>query len=229
VAVSFLGRALLAFTHDVTPGHEGEWTEWHDREHVPERLAVPGFLRFRRYVALDPGRRFFYFYETEAETVLQSPAYLERLAHPTPWTRQCMQYVCNNTRTACRVVTTLGRGVGAVSALSELGPARGRGGELRRWLAETALPAALARPGIVGAHLAEADPAATAVTVAEKQLLATPDALVRWLVIVEGVDRSAVSAAAGEVLGAQLLTAHGADREVVAGLYQLDLVMDPAS
>jgi hypothetical protein len=226
--MSLLGRALLAFTHDVTAGNEGEWIEWHDREHVPERLAIPGFLRCRRYEALDSGRRFFYFYETERAAVLQSPAYLERLSHPTPWTKQCMQYVCNNTRTACRVAATLGRGLGGVAALTELGPAPGRADELRRWLAGTALPAALARPGIVGAHLAEADPDATTVKVEEKQLLATPDALVRWLVIVEGVDRSAV-AAAGEALGREALLTHGADREVRTGLYQLGLVMDPAS
>ena len=226
--MSLLGRALLAFTHDVTAGNEVEWTEWHDREHVPERLAIPGFLRLRRYVALDPGRRFFYFYETESEAVLQSPAYLERLADPTPWTKQCMQYVCNNTRTACRVAATLGRGVGGVAAVLEVGPAPGRADELRRWLVESALPGALAQPGIVGAHLAEADAAATAVKVEEKKLLATPDALVRWLVIVEGVDRSAVAAAAGEPLGREALATRGAGGEVLAGLYQLGLVMDPA-
>jgi hypothetical protein len=78
--MSLLGRALLAFSHDVTPGSEPDWTEWHDREHIPERLSIPGFLRLRRYVALGPGPRFFYFYETDSLDVLQSPAYLERCA-----------------------------------------------------------------------------------------------------------------------------------------------------
>ena len=50
-----LGHALLAFSHDVTPGSEPDWTEWHDREHIPERLSIPGFLRLRRYVALGAG------------------------------------------------------------------------------------------------------------------------------------------------------------------------------
>src|SRR6058998_294753 len=98
--MSLLGGALLAFSHDVTAGSEADWTEWHDREHIPERLSVPGFLRLRRYVALGGGPRFFYFYETESLAVLQSPAYLERLQNPTPWTRRSMQHVTNNTRTA---------------------------------------------------------------------------------------------------------------------------------
>ena len=55
--MSLLGRALLAFSHDVTPGSEPDWTEWHDREHIPERLSIPGFLRLRRYVALGAGPR----------------------------------------------------------------------------------------------------------------------------------------------------------------------------
>ena len=33
--MSLLGRAFLAFSHDVTPGSEADWTEWHDREHIP--------------------------------------------------------------------------------------------------------------------------------------------------------------------------------------------------
>src|SRR6185295_2757368 len=74
-AMSLLGRALLAFSHDVTAGSEPDWTEWHDREHIPERLSIPGFLRLRRYVAVGAGPRFFYFYETESLDVLQSPAY----------------------------------------------------------------------------------------------------------------------------------------------------------
>ena len=124
--MSLLGRALLAFSHDVTPGSEPDWTEWHDREHIPERLSIPGFLRLRRYVALGAGPRFFYFYETESLDVLQSPAYLERLSNPTAWTKRCMPYVVNNKRTACRVAATLGDGLGGALGVIDVGPAPGR-------------------------------------------------------------------------------------------------------
>src|SRR5262245_52186421 len=175
--MSLLGRAILAFSHDVTPGSEHDWTEWHDREHIPERLSVPGFLRLRRYVTLGDGPRFFYFYETDSLDVLQSPAYLERLGHPTPWTTRCIQYVINNKRTACRVSATLGKGLGGVLSFVEIGPAPGRADALRRWLVETALPDVLAMNGLVGAHLGEADAAATTVRTDEKKLLQTPDAM----------------------------------------------------
>src|SRR5215470_9160429 len=114
--MSLLGHAILAFSHDVTPGDEPDWIEWHDREHIP----------LRRYVALGAGPRFFYFYETADLQTLQSPAYLERLGNPTPWTKRCMQYVINNKRTACRVAATMGNGLGGVLEVIELGPLAGR-------------------------------------------------------------------------------------------------------
>src|SRR5262245_49774546 len=161
--MGLLGRAFLAFSHDVTPGSEPDWTEWHDREHIPERLGIPGFLRLRRYVALGGGPRFFYFYETESLDVLQSPAYLERLGNPTAWTTRCMPYVINNRRTACRLSASLGHGLGGALAVIDAGPVAGRADALRAFMVERALPAALARTGMVGAHLGEADAGATTV------------------------------------------------------------------
>src|SRR5215468_1797557 len=224
--MSLLGRAFLAFSHDVTPGSEPDWTEWHDHEHIPERLAIPGFLRLRRYVALGEGPRFFYFYETDDLDVLQSPAYLDRLGHPTEWTKRCIQYVCNNRRSACRLTATLGRGLGGSVAVLDIAPAPGRADGLRRWLTEEALPAALARPGIVGAHLGESDAAATAVRTDEKKLLPTPDAMAQWIAMIEGVDRDAVAAASAACLGNAALTAAGASGGVGRGFYQLVFTMD---
>jgi hypothetical protein len=227
--MSLLGRAILAFSHDVAPGSEPDWIEWHDREHIPERLSIPGFLRLRRYVAHGPGPRFFYFYEADDLAVLQSPAYLERLGNPTPWTRRCMQSVVNNKRTACRVGATLGGGLGGALEAIDIGPAPGRADALRRWLVETALPAALARTGVVGAHLGEADAASTGVRSDEKKLLQTPDAMARWLVMLEGVDRAAVAEASVQVLGDSALRGAGADSAIDRGAYQLSFLMTRAS
>ena len=54
---------------------------------MPERVAIPGFLRGRRYVALDADLEFFNLYEAASPKVLAGPDYLERLNNPTPWTR----------------------------------------------------------------------------------------------------------------------------------------------
>ncbi len=108
---------------------------------------MPGFLRLVRYVTLGDGPRYFYFYETESLDTLQSPAYLARLGAPTEWTRRIMPLVRNNKRTACRVTRTAGRGWGGAMATLELGPDRGREGELRAWLADSVVPEIAARPG----------------------------------------------------------------------------------
>ena len=223
--MSLLGGAILAFSHDVTAGNESDWTEWHDREHIPERLGVPGFLRLRRYVALTPGPRFFYFYETEGLGVLQSPAYLERLSNPTAWTKRCMPYVVNNKRTACRVSTTLGRGLGAVLSAMDIGAGAAHEDKLRAWLGSRALPAVLEQPGMVAAHLVEADTAATTVKTDEKKLLRTADDTARWLVLVEGVDRDAVANAEKQTLGDDALRAAGVDGTIERGMYQLSFLM----
>jgi hypothetical protein len=224
--MSLRGRAILAIWNDIAPGGDHDFNEWHTREHMPERLAVPGFLRGRRYVALRGAPRYFNFYETDGPEVLQSPPYLERLNHPTPWTRRCIQLFRNNKRTVCTITASLGRGEGGVVATVELGPGAGREEGLRAWLREQALPAVLARPGISSVHLGEADVAATIVRTAEKRLLDRPDALARWVVLVEGNDAAAVEAAQTAVLAPAALAAQGAEDEVLVAVYQLAFSLD---
>ena len=220
------GEGVLAFWHDVAPGGDGEFDQWHLREHIPERLAVPGFLRARRYATLGGPPKYFYFYETASLDTLQSPAYLARLADPTPWTRRSMPLVRNNIRTACRVVATWGSAVGGVVATLQLGPRPGHEEELRSWLVTPALPAAAEHPGIVASHLLEGDAGvSTAAKSDEKKLLATPDALVRWVVLVEGIDAAAIEGTCRDLLGAEALARRGAAEAVTLGQYRLQLVL----
>ena len=220
------GEGVLAFWHDVAPGGDGEFDQWHLREHIPERLAVPGFRRARRYTTLGAPPRYFYFYETESLDTLQSPGYLARLADPTPWTRRSMPLVRNNIRTACRVVATWGAAIGGVVATLQLGPRSGHEEELRSWLTTTALPGAIEHVGIVAGHLLEGDAGvSTAARSDEKKLLATPDALVRWVVLVEGIDPDTVEATCRDLLGPETLARHGGADGTTSGLYRLQLTL----
>ncbi len=219
------GQGVLAFWHDVAPGGDAEFDHWHLSEHIPERVAVPGFLRARRYVTLAEPPKYFYFYETESLETLQSPAYLARLGDPTLWTRRTMPLVRNNTRTACRVVTSAGTGLGGMIATLHLGPRAGHEDALRSWLTGTALRAAGEHPGIVATHLLEGDVSvSTAAKSDEKKLLERPDALVRWVVLIEATDPAALEATCHDLLGAEALARRGATEEVALGLYRLQLV-----
>ena len=46
-----LGKAAVAIWCDVAYGVRPEFDDWHAHEHMPERLAIPGFLRGSRWVA----------------------------------------------------------------------------------------------------------------------------------------------------------------------------------
>ena len=79
------GQGLLVIWNDIEAGHEAEFREWHTREHMPERLAIPGFLHGRRLFSPTATPRWLTLYETASPDVLRSPAYLERLDAPSAW------------------------------------------------------------------------------------------------------------------------------------------------
>lgn len=217
------GGAVLAIWNDVAPGGEAEFEHWHTREHVPERVGIPGFFRGRRYEALAGSPRYFTLYETEGTATLGGPAYLERLNSPTAWSRRALPLFRNMRRTACRITLSLGEGMGGALETLELGPAPGREEELRGWLTGTALRTVAERPRIVGAHLCEADVAATTAKAGtdESKLFQRPDALARWVILVEGLDQATVEAACGDLLGADTLVRHGASPDAAGAVYRL--------
>jgi hypothetical protein len=219
--MSLLGSAVLAFWHDIAPGGDAEFNHWHTREHIPERVGVPGFLRGRRYTAVGDGPRYFNLYETESLATLSGSAYVARLNDPTPWTRRVLPLFRNSKRTACRVVSSRGSGVGGSLATLELGPAPGRADALGAWLTATALPIAAERPGVVGVHLCEGDAATTEVKTEEKKLRDRPDELARWVILLEGIDADVVESAAGSLLGPGELTRHGAADAGGVAVYRL--------
>ena len=103
-------RAFLAIWHDIDPAMEPEWHRWHTYEHLPERVGIPGFLAGRRYMSDDaPLQRCFTLYEGADLPVFNSPAYLERLNNPTPWTRKISPAFRAFMRGACRLVATAGQ------------------------------------------------------------------------------------------------------------------------
>ena len=60
----------------------------------------------------------------------------------------------------------------------------------------------------------------------EKELRGEPDAVADWVVLVEGYDRSAVEQVKAELLGIDGLLDHGANANLIAGLYTLDYTLE---
>lgn len=105
---------VLAIWHDLEDSYSDLYERWLVGEHIPERLALPGFLEARRYEAVNGGPRFFIRYTVASPDSLASPEYLARLASPTPQTREVMKGFRNMVRTACSVAyRSPGRALGA--------------------------------------------------------------------------------------------------------------------
>jgi hypothetical protein len=98
-----VNRGLLLTMTEPPPAMEEEFNAWYDDEHLPERLAVPGYRSARRWVAELPRDQGKYLatYELDSAAVLRSPAYLERLNNPTPWSRRCLKACVVFRRWAC--------------------------------------------------------------------------------------------------------------------------------
>jgi hypothetical protein len=110
---------ILAIWNDCRAGHEAEFEQWFQGEHLLERLEVPGFLFGRRHQAISGSSGYFNFYLVQSPDVLTSKPYLDRLDNPTPMTRKIMSEIfINMNRTICHRTVRRGsfRGAFAVTA-----------------------------------------------------------------------------------------------------------------
>lgn len=210
---------LLSF--DVAEEALSEHDHWHTHEHLPERLAIPGFLRGTRWVALRGAPRCCVLYEVAGLEVLNSVAYLQRLNHPSPWTARMMPHYRGMRRGFCAVRGSFGLGLGHLALLLRFKPAEGADDTLRRWLTQELLPALPRRPGIGSAHLLQG--AATPAMTTEQRIRGA-DAGVDWALIIGGYERTVLDDAAALGLSPVELEARGA-REVESALYRLDYTL----
>jgi hypothetical protein len=87
-------KGFLLVTMHAPPAFEEEFNAWYDTEHLPERLAVPGFETASRYVCVSGHPRYLAMYDLARPEVLDSPEYLSvAFANSSPWTLRVMQRV----------------------------------------------------------------------------------------------------------------------------------------
>jgi hypothetical protein len=87
-------KGFLLVQMQPPPAFEEEFNAWYDTDHVPERLAVPGFETARRFVCIDGWPRYLALYDLASLDVLDTPAY-HRVSgdNYTPWTRRVLSRV----------------------------------------------------------------------------------------------------------------------------------------
>jgi hypothetical protein len=74
---------FLVYTDLIDPKLEEEFNAWYNTEHLPELLALPGFLDAARYVAIRGGPKYLAAYELTSPEALQSTEFSKRKR--TPW------------------------------------------------------------------------------------------------------------------------------------------------
>ena len=89
---------LMAFWADIDHDYTLRFQEWHNCEHIPERISIPGFNVGRRYRGIGDAPKFLMFYETDTAAVFASADYMARLNDPTPWTQESLPHFGNPSR-----------------------------------------------------------------------------------------------------------------------------------
>ena len=79
-------HAMVAVWMNASRGHEQEFHDWYETEHLAEVVAIDGILSARRYCNPDGELRYLVLYEASDETVEPGAAFQGMLTHPTPWT-----------------------------------------------------------------------------------------------------------------------------------------------
>lgn len=198
--MAMLTDAVMAVWNDVAPDAEQEFNNWYVRDHLPDRVSLPGFERGRRWIAESASPRYFTFYEIDDVSVMHSGIYLDRHENPTDWTRRIMPSFVGMNRSICRITAKRGHADGGMAGVIRLTPAPGAEDGLRMQLTATVLPALLESSGILAGCLWELDPVASRMPVtAETRLRATTDAVIDWALVIEAGRLEDLQAAAATI------------------------------
>jgi hypothetical protein len=209
------GAMLLSF--DIAEEAKREHDDWHSHEHLPERLAIPGFVRGSRWRALAGGPDYCVMYEVGELGVLSSPAYMERLNHPSPWTTKLMPSYRGMRRGLCEIVARAGHGLGGFGLLLRFGVDAQGEAMLCDWLSRELLPTLPAQTGLASALLFRSGLRAGSTV---EQRIRGQDAAVDWALLVTGFAQSHVDALASGALRPSELERRGASG-VASTTYQL--------
>jgi hypothetical protein len=190
---ALLGRGAVVIWNDVAAEGRNQFYEWHDKEHIPERLAIPGFRRGRRFASPGHSPEWLTLYEADDLSVVTSTPYLARLNAPTPATVSTLRHFRNTSRAACRVVHSSGSSTGGHVLAMRLSIPDLKGDEMCRCLREELFPRLMASTGIVACHLLAADESGSYVDTAESSTRAFD--VPSWVLLCEASHASAAGSA----------------------------------
>jgi hypothetical protein len=216
------GSGMLMTSMDIDPAHEREFNQWYDREHLAERVAIPGFMEARRYVAVNAAPKYLGLYSTATFDVLDSDTYRTALANQTAWSLENIGRFKNMLRSVARITVSRGQGRGAALGVVRVRPPEGAVDGLRQALRALLDPGDI--DGIISMHLMESDPRLSKPLTDDP---AAPNPAARdWYALIDGTSIESVTAAMTGRFDATIAAEGGAT--ISAGTYRLmwDLARD---
>lgn len=183
--MSLSGRGMLVNFTNIPGDIEQDFNRWYDREHLAERVAIPGFLWATRYEAIDAPQKYLALYLTENLGVLSSKVYLDRLANQTEWSLRTLAQFQDATRALVTINVSKGYGRGSAIAFVRIQPRDTDAQQLRETIANSIEPL-IRSDGILSAHALECGPAGSV----------PPGTSTDWFIVVEASSPSGAKAAA---------------------------------
>ncbi len=198
--MGLLGSAVLVNWGGIVEDKEIEYNEWHSKEHMPERMSLPGFLRGFRAVGIpgtDLNHKYFMMYEAERKEVFTSKKYLQRLNNPTEWTKKILSNYLSPSRTICSVISSKSIGLGGyistIRFLSKNIPNNHNIDNLKSFA-----PKMLKLNGITGMHIILGDQSYGQMNTEEKKYRSSQglnDQIVSQVVLIEGLSYQSLETA----------------------------------
>ena len=152
-----MAKGLLIAAMDFTPVAEDEFHDWYDTEHIPERLAVPGFLNAERWIGIANPKVSVALYDLETVGVLHSEPYKKvGGANGSPWTKRVTGKVKHLMRMEGEQIKPGDRlapvGDAAAILLISMNVAPEHEAEFNAWYNEEHLDALAGVPGVLSAR-----------------------------------------------------------------------------
>ena len=216
-------KAVSVMWTEISEEVEHDLNEWYDREHVKNRVDIPGYLWGKRYRAVHGGPAYMAVYATEGPHVQAGDEFLKVVASPTVGETEFNPHFFNSIRMMCDVTASVGDAEGGFAGFLTVTPREGVADALRSYIVDTALPGLLAHHGIMAAHLWERNDETTAMAsrgFPEGNLpksMMVPD----WMLAYEGTSLEDVMAAKTALLPESALRSRGAHPDLLFAAMQL--------
>jgi hypothetical protein len=195
--MSLLGNAVLVNWGGVVDAKESDYNSWHSKEHMPERIALPGFLRGCRAIGIsgtEIKHKYFMMYEAERKEAFVSKKYLERLNNPTKWTKEILSNYIAPSRTICSVIASKSVGFGGcIASIRFL--SKDIETKINTESLKLSVPQIIKLVGITGMHVLLGDSSFGQMQTEEKLFRSTQgmkDQIISQAILIEGTDLNSI-------------------------------------